>query len=195
MVLRLIIITITSLLLLAACQEEDGEGQNLPEDPEPDEENNNAENEESPVVSETDAEEFTVKLVSEKPVYDTGEEVQITGNLKYTGEGEMMEISYLESPFSFDMVEVNRGVEVPYFLEEEEETTVLDQNEWYEGDFVKRASFRENDEHAEFFKDYMSEPGFPAGEYEIELRVDFAAEEETAENHTYTTSIVIEVRD
>jgi hypothetical protein len=170
------------------------EENSVPEDNEPEE--NEGEEGNQPVVSETDAGDFMLRLVSEKAIYDSEEEVQLKGKLKYIGEAEELEIIHEESPFYFEMIEITRGAELPYPLKEIEQTSTLDQNQWYEEEYIKRIAYSLDDEHADFYQTFMNETGFPPGEYEIELRTDFAVTvEEVPENHTYTTSIVIEVRE
>ncbi|MCE7793607.1 hypothetical protein K8O68_14375 [Salipaludibacillus sp. CUR1] len=171
------------------------EENSVPENNEP-EENEGEEEGNQPVVSETDAGDFMLRLVSEKAIYDPEEEVQLKGKLKYIGEAEELEIIHQESPFNFEMIEINRGAELPYPLKEIEQTSTLEQKQWYEEEYIKRIAYSLDDEHADFYQAFMNETGFPPGEYEIELRTDFAVTvEEVPENHTYTTSIVIEVRE
>ncbi|WP_078577409.1 hypothetical protein [Salipaludibacillus agaradhaerens] len=148
------------------------------------------------VVAETDAGEFILRLISEKAVYESKEQIQLTGKLQYKGEREELEIIHVESPLYFELHEVDRGVELLYYPTTElEEKTVLKQKEWYEEDYVKRISYSETDEHADFFHSFMEEPGFPPGEYEIELRADFTILQEGQPiTHQYATSLVIEVR-
>lgn len=148
------------------------------------------------VVSETDAGEFILRLISEKSVYESGEPIQLTGKLQYKGEKDELEIIHVESPLYFELLEIERGADLLYHPSNElEETTVLKQNEWYEEDYIKRISYSEVDEHVDFFQSFMEEPGFPPGEYEVELRADFAIlQEEQPITHHYTTSLVIEVR-
>ncbi|MCR6110121.1 hypothetical protein HXA35_07255 [Bacillus sp. A301a_S52] len=149
------------------------------------------------VVAETDAGEFILRLISEKAVYESEEQVQLTGKLQYKGEREELEIIHVESPLYFELLEVDRGAEFLYYPTTElEEKTVLKQKEWYEEDYIKRISYSETDEHADFFQSFMKEPGFPPGEYEIELRADFTILQEGEPiTHQYATSLVIEVRD
>ncbi|WP_416149073.1 hypothetical protein ACM26V_22950 [Salipaludibacillus sp. HK11] len=148
------------------------------------------------IVSETEAGEFVLRLVSEKARYKLGEKVDVRGKLKYIGENAEIEISHSESPFFFEVIEVNRGVEIPYFLNEVLEMTLLKNNEWYEEEFHKRIDNHAADEYDEFFQIFMVEEGFPVGEYEIELRADFLTSAgEESESHNYNTSIVIDVKE
>ncbi|WP_280768763.1 hypothetical protein [Salipaludibacillus daqingensis] len=148
------------------------------------------------LVSETDVGDFVLRLISEKISYSPDEEVMMKGKLKYIGDEEEMEIGYLESPFFFDIVEINRGLEIPYMMDGTEQTTILQKNKWYEESFEKKIGFRDSDEHAEFYHLFMDEKGFPIGEYEIELRTNFETFiEEEPERHNYISSIVIEVKE
>jgi hypothetical protein len=145
------------------------------------------------IVSKTDAGDFVLQLASEKMSYKPNEEIDVIGKLKYIGEKEVIEISHSESPFYFDMIEINRGVEFSYFLEDIGETTILQLNQWYE-ERLEKTGFSKLDDHTEFFRVFTDENGFPVGEYEIELRTDFQTMiEEESEQHNYITSIVIEV--
>lgn len=148
------------------------------------------------VISETDVGEFVLRLVSEKMFYQPGEEIHVKGKLKYIGEKDELEIAHSQSPFFFDMIEVNRGVEIPYLINDSGKTTILQTNDWFEETYVKKVAFSESDEDADFLKVFADEDGFPVGEYEIELRTDFhTSQEGESKQHNYTTSIVIVVKE
>jgi len=153
--------------------------------------------EEDKVISETDAGDFVLQLVSEKMSYKPDEEIYLKGKLKYIGDKDELEIAHSESPFFFDMIEVNRGIEIPYFVNEIGRTTILRTNQWFEEPFEKNKVHSISlDEHTDFFRIFADENGLPIGEYEIELRTDFhTAIEEESEQHHYITSIVIEVKE
>lgn len=148
------------------------------------------------VISETDVGEFVLRLVSEKMFYQPGEEVHVIGKLKYIGEKDELEIAHSQSPFVFDMIEINRGVEIPYIINDIGKTTILKPNDWFEETYDKKVAFHESDEDADFLQVFVDKDGFPVGEYEIELRTDFhTSQEGESEQHNYTTSIVIVVKE
>lgn len=157
-------------------------------------ENNEVEANNQTVISETEAGDFILRLVSEKAVYEAGEEVTIVGKLKYIGEEEELTISHAESPFWFEFVEVTRGIEIPFSMLEIERETALVQNQWHEKEYQKQTMYNEEDNEADFLNVFMNEEGFPPGEYEVELRSEFIVKNgESKEEHSYMSSIVIEV--
>lgn len=177
------------VILLSACN-------NLETDQSRNENDNQGISETEKVISETDVGDFVLRLVSEKMIYKPGEEVYVKGKLKYIGEKNRIEITHSESPFFFGIIEINRGVEIPYSIDDIEKTTILEKNQWYEETYEKKLTFGESSEHLDFFRVFVDEDGFPEGEYEIELRTDFhTAKEGDTEQHNYITSIVIEVKD
>ncbi|PYZ94008.1 hypothetical protein CR194_00240 [Salipaludibacillus keqinensis] len=175
------------LFLMSACnnQENDELENSAPEE----------EQKSEKIASETDSGDFVLRLVSEKEMYESGEEVLITGKIKYIGGKEEIELTHSESPFYFEMIEVNSGAELSYSLQEIGATTVLKQNEWYEEQYEKgKSTFIEHNNHMDFQNAFIDDDGFPPGEYEIELRTNFHTNiEEESQNHNYITSLVIEV--
>lgn len=161
-------------------------------------EGNNTEEalEEDQIVSETDAGDFILRLVSEQAVYETGEKITITGKLKYVGDEEELKILHAESPFMFDIVEVTRGTEIPFHMTYISRDTTLKHGQWYQEEYEKQTLYNADDNQAEFMNSFMKEEGFPAGEYEVEVRSEFMVNGgETSEDHSYTTSILVVVRD
>ncbi|RKL65590.1 hypothetical protein CR203_19915 [Salipaludibacillus neizhouensis] len=161
------------------------------------EENVEALTEEDLVVSETAAGDFILRLVSKNAVYEAGEPITIVGKLKYRGNKEELVITYANSPFTFDIIESTRGVEIPFAVRSTFRNTILEYDQWYEEEYDKQALPNDNnDKTAVFMSSYIKEEGFPPGEYEVEVRSEFMINTgQTKEDHSYTTSILLDVKE
>ncbi|WP_096188070.1 hypothetical protein [Evansella halocellulosilytica] len=149
-----------------------------------------------PVISETEAGDFILRLVSTQEVYDSDEEIDLTAKLKYIGDQDEITITHAMSPFWFEIVETTRGVEIPHAMEMPQLETTLERDKWYEELYEKNGGYIEEDEDSEFIAAFLEGNAFPSGEYEIELRTDFNTVEngEDEEQHNYTTSLMIQVK-
>ncbi|WP_026688850.1 hypothetical protein [Alteribacter aurantiacus] len=148
-----------------------------------------------PLVSETEAGDFLLRLVSDQPIYKTAEEVKLTAKLKYIGEKERITLNHSQSPFHYQIEEVTRGIEVPFGRERIQLTTELERDHWYEESFTKPAiSLLSEDKDYKFYKSFVESEGFPPGEYEIELNSDFEVLTDGIEGgYLVTTGVIITV--
>ncbi|MDQ0257247.1 uncharacterized protein YcfL [Evansella vedderi] len=182
-----ILVTLISLFLLFGC----GTGQEVLTD--------ESEVVLEPIVSETEAGDYVIRLISEKSEYAADEPVKITAKLKYVGEKEEVKIYHAYSPFWFDIRETTRGIDIPYVMPLPLLETTLKRDEWFVQEYTKVGSYAEGDDspEVEFMKRFLEGEAFPPGEYEIELRTDFytGSIDEKEEEHNYTTSILIQVLD
>jgi hypothetical protein len=165
------------LVLLSACT--------------PENDLNEANAERSPVISETEAGDFTVRLVSERGYYKQDEQIRIGAQIKYTGDEEEIHITHADSPFIFEIREVTRGIDIPAGAENDSGETTLIRETWHRETYSK--SMANNFEENEFLTEFYSHDGFPSGEYEIELNTEFYTADEERQRHHYYTSIMIQV--
>ncbi|MFA9557552.1 hypothetical protein ACERII_09625 [Evansella sp. AB-rgal1] len=152
------------------------------------------------IVSETAAGDYILRLVSDKIVYEVGDEVRMEAKVKYIGEKEKTSIQLGESLFLFDIRENTRGIHLPYKkVEMPSFTTELERNSWYSEVYDKKEAHSNgsDEESEEFLKEFIDLQGFPVGEYEIEVTTNFFTqnEQEQREDHIYSTSLIVEVVD
>ncbi|MCD8510654.1 MAG: hypothetical protein LRY73_12810 [Bacillus sp. (in: Bacteria)] len=149
------------------------------------------------LVSETEAGDFVVRLISKKAIYEAEEPVELTAKLKYSGEEDKLSIFHGASPFWFHIRETTRGIDIPYIMNLPLKETKLKRDQWLEVNYRKTGSYSEEDEHAQFMKEFLEGDTFPPGVYEIELRADFYTGNFNVKEQKYniSTALIIEVRD
>ncbi len=152
----------------------------------------------NPVIAEQVEDYFLLKIVSAEEVYGSEEQVQISASLTYEGEEQSVTIQHAESPFLFQVTNKTENITIPYDMNEPLITTVLESGKPYEEKYEKRAGFSEDDPNKTFFEQFLKGEGFPAGEYEIEVKTDFfikpdAQWEGPTKRYTMSVSIPIEI--
>lgn len=131
-------------------------------------------------VKNTEAEvtegDYVFKLVSEKEVYEVGEEVQLYGEVTYIGDQDEVVIEHASNLFIFPMVEHVREHDISGGTNEEAIQTTLVTNAPYREEYAKNGvGYAEEDPQAykKFMKDFMKRDDFPAGYYEVQGEADF----------------------
>ncbi|MBU9720841.1 MULTISPECIES: hypothetical protein [Bacillaceae] len=150
-----------------------------------------------PIISETEAGDFIIRLQSSKGIYKEDESVKIVAKLKYVGEEDSITIFYGESPFLYDITETELGIHATNIHQRLENPTneqLLDRGEWLEKEFNKTFLSASDEEYLESFEWFLDGEGFPAGNYEIELRTDFLTlnvDDDEFQQHNYSTNIML----
>jgi len=128
-------------------------------------------------VAETTDEYFKMVLYSENDVYEKTEEVDIWGTIEYIGEEDSIDI-HSGSPYYGFTVE-SEGVRfitnnVLTLLQ----TTTLDKGVIYEFPLLKFGGYSEDDENADFWRNFYSEEKmlFPIGVYNLVFSTEFYIE-------------------
>jgi len=134
------------------------------------------------VVSEVRGDEFIYRLISEKAIYEAGEEVKLFAELEYSGADEEITIYHAASPFYFIIYEQNRGFGIPYVMDQPLIPTTLKRGEPLIEQYTINGGFSEHDEKAyvEFIKQLLNQ-GFPDGQYTVNGRADFYITNENGE--------------
>ncbi len=125
-------------------------------------------------VAETSDENFKIILYSEKDSYSDKEEVDIWATIEYIGSKDTIDI-YSGEPYAGFNVK-SEGVEFISFMRLTLlKTTTLKKGVAYEFPLQKSGGFSEDDEDADFWRDFYSEEEmlFPIGEYQLTFLTDF----------------------
>ncbi|MFX3636201.1 MAG: hypothetical protein ACE3L7_29440 [Candidatus Pristimantibacillus sp.] len=148
-------------------------------------------------MAESQEGDFILQITSEKLVYKPGEEVKMTGKLKYVGDQEKIMIYHSMTPLAFGVYESSRNIDIGYSMEQPLITTELTKGEWYTQAYKKSGGYSEDGTETEettFIKSFLLEDGFPEGEYRIRLYGDFYTEENGKKtNYNFSSEINIGV--
>ncbi len=128
--------------------------------------------------------DYVFRLVSEKEVYEVGEEIQLYGELTYIGDQDEVIIEHASNVFILPMVEHVREHDISGGTNDEAIQTKLVPNEPYRENYAKNGvGYAEEDPQAykKFIKDFMGRDDFPAGYYEVQGVADFYVGEEHVE--------------
>lgn len=120
-------------------------------------------------------EDFIFRLVSEKETYQEGEEVELYGEIIYTGEENLL-IAHAASAVIFQVKEEVRGLELSFAVPEIGMQTELIPNEPYRENYDKRGVFSselDSEQYIEFVEKFTNNEGFPAGYYKVEATTAF----------------------
>ena len=131
-------------------------------------------------VSETSDDNFKIILYSEKDSYSDTEEVDIWATIEYIGSEDTIDI-YSGEPYAGFYVE-SEGVEFISFMRLNLlKTTTLKKGVVYEFPLQKSGGFSEDDEDADFWREFYTEERmlFPIGEYQLTFSTDFYTDEST----------------
>lgn len=149
-------------------------------------------------VAESQEGDFILQVTSEKLVYKPGEEVKMTGKLKYVGDAKKITIYHSMTPLAFSVYESSRSIDIGYFMEQPLITTELTKGEWYTQAYKKSGGYSDDGTETEetaFIKSFLLEDGFPEGEYRVRLYGDFYTEENGKKtNYNFSSEINIGVR-
>ena len=118
---------------------------------------------------ETMEDEFIFQLVSGKEEYEQGEEVELYGEIVYTGE-EGVTIAHASSAVLFKIKEQVRGYELPFAVQEIGVETDLTAGDPYREKYLKQGVFsfeRDEEKYAEFIEDFKRRRDFPPGYYTV----------------------------
>lgn len=131
-------------------------------------------------VAETSDDNFKIILYSEKDSYSDTEEVDIWATIEYIGSEDTIDI-YSGEPYAGFYVE-SEGVEFISFMRLNLlKTTTLKKGVVYEFPLQKSGGFSEDDEDADFWREFYTEERmlFPIGEYQLTFSTDFYTDEST----------------
>ncbi|MBB5173333.1 hypothetical protein [Texcoconibacillus texcoconensis] len=181
--LKVWIVPFISLFMLGCQQHEEGEelleGYELVE--------------ERPVVAETESGDYLLRVVSEKPIYDEDESVEVKAKLKYIGKGDKQEIEYDQSPFTFYVQEVQRNESLAYEEESTDSVGTLKHDRWFEEEYnLENVHVEESDDES-FINAFSKKDRVPAGEYEVEVQAVFS-DREKGEDQRLSTGIIFSVQ-
>lgn len=126
------------------------------------------------VVAQDD---FTFRLVSKQAQYKQGEEVQLYGEIEYTGDQEEITISHSSSAILFPMTEETTGYEIGYAVNDIGLSTTLKRGEPYREQFQKSGGYsadQDPDDYVQFIKNFLDRDDFPAGSYVVRAFTDFS---------------------
>ena len=124
---------------------------------------------------ETVEDAFVFQLVSAKEEYEAGEEVELYGEITYTGEEEI-NIAHASSAILFEIKEQVRDYVIPFAVQEIGLETELAAGEPYREKYLKQGvfSFELDDErYAEFIEDFKGRRDFPPGYYTVTATTSF----------------------
>lgn len=120
---------------------------------------------------EVEQDDFILRLVSEKEVYEQGEDVKLYAEIIYTGEEEEeVEIAHSEYPIYFTLHEKVRDYQITSLIREIGVQKVLAVNEPYRVDYKKQAIDAYSDEsstYQKFIEDFIARDDYPAGYYVV----------------------------
>ncbi|WNQ13984.1 hypothetical protein MJA45_13485 [Paenibacillus aurantius] len=131
----------------------------------------------SPTAKVTEG-DFIYRLVSEKPIYNKGEKVNVYSELEYVGNEKEIRIAHSASPFSFPMKEKTRGFDIVYMMEQPRIETVLKKGEPLREYYRGGGGYGSQDpkEYIDFIEAIAeaSQKGtLPRGEYEVSGVAEF----------------------
>lgn len=129
-------------------------------------------------VSEGD---YTFRLVSEKEQYTNTEEVNLYGEIIYTGDKDEVEINHSSSAILFNLFEEVRQYEIGDGVNDIGITTTLKRNEPYREHYGKSAGYDADSDKAyvKFVEDFIERDGFPTGYYMVNGFTDFSVFEDS----------------
>lgn len=119
--------------------------------------------------------EFIFRLVTGKEEYQEGEEVELYGEIIYTGAEEII-IAHAASAVIFNIEEQIRGFEVTHAVPEIGLQTTLVPDTSYREDYSKQGisyTEQESEDYTKFIEDFSSRNDFPPGYYTVEATTDF----------------------
>lgn len=133
--------------------------------------------------SEAEVEEgdFTFRLVSVQETYQEGEEVELYGEIIYTGNESSLTIGHASEAIIFPMKEKVRNYDLSAGVNDIAIETKLKKDEPYKIEYTKNGvGYSEEDppDYQTFVKDFMKRDDFPAGYYEVYGEADFYVKEE-----------------
>lgn len=135
------------------------------------------------IESESENEEFTFKLISEKDVYKKDEVIKVQGEITYKGEHDTVSIAHAESPIWFFTTNLTEDYHFQTSMTERLIITTLVKNEplievysFSGGNYDEGQDGKEYDESV--WKS-MTKLNFPPGQYKIQAKTDFTVEQST----------------
>jgi hypothetical protein len=125
-------------------------------------------------VAETSDDNFRIILYSEKDVYTDTEEVDIWATIEYIGSEDSIDI-YSGEPYAGFTVESDGVTFISTLFLTLLKTTTIQKGDVHEFPLRKAGGFSEDDEDADFWRDFYSEEKmlFPKGEYQLTFFTGF----------------------
>ena len=99
--------------------------------------------------------DFTLKVVSEKAVYQPGEHVNVQAMLMYSGSNEKQKIYHAASPFYFIVTESDKKISVPYVMAQPLVTTEMKQGQWFIEDYHKMGGIFGDEQTVQFLQQFF----------------------------------------
>lgn len=129
-------------------------------------------------VAETSDENFRIILYSEKDVYSETEEVDIWATIEYIGSEDTIDI-YSGEPYAGFTVTSGDTTFISTSFYNVLKTTTLRKGDVHEFPLRKAGGFSEDDEDADFWREFYSEEEmlFPVGEYQLTFATIFYTED------------------
>lgn len=131
-------------------------------------------------IAEVAEGDYIFRLVSEKEQYTNTEEVNLYGEIIYTGEKDEVEINHSSSAILFNIFEEVRQYEIGDGVHDIGLTTTLKRNEPHREHYGKSAGYDADSDKAyvQFVEDFIEQDGFPTGYYTVNGFTDFAVFED-----------------
>ena len=125
-------------------------------------------------VTESFDDNFRIILYSEKDIYSDTEEINIWGTLEYIGPEDSIDI-YSGEPYIGFTVESEGVPFIQNLVLTLLKTTTLEKGEVQEFPLRKSGGFSEDDEDADFWREFYTEERmlFPKGEYQLTFSTGF----------------------
>ena len=120
---------------------------------------------------------FSFRVVSEKEVYEVGEEVKMYGELRYNGEKDAISITTGGSAINFYIKEKIRNKHVVNITEDIAIMRELEKNNPIKVQYVKNSFYLEGEDKGNhlFMEEFHNEDGFPTGYYIVKGVAEFVA--------------------
>lgn len=136
-------------------------------------------------IAEVSEGDYIFRLISEKEQYTNDEEVNLYGEIVYTGEMDEVEIVHSSSAILFNIFEEVRKYEIGDGVHDIGLTTTLKRNEPYREEYGKSAGYDSDSDKAyvKFVEDFINQDGFPSGYYTVNGFTDFAVFEGGADEN------------
>lgn len=131
-------------------------------------------------IAEVSEGDYTFRLVSDKDEYSNTEEVNLYGEIIYSGGKDEVEIMHSSSAILFNIFEEVRQYEIGDGVKDIGLTTTLKRNEPYREVYGKNAGYDSDSDktYVKFVEDFVNQDGFPTGYYKVNGFTDFAVFED-----------------
>lgn len=134
----------------------------------------------SQTSDETVQEDFVFRLVSEKEIYQKGEDVDLYGEITYIGEEDNVTIHHSSSAILFPITEKTREYTIGFGVNDIGLSTTLENGEPYRENYDKYAvgyDGSDPEDYRDFIQDITNMDGFLPGYYAVNGTTDFFLKE------------------